>query len=199
MINPMGWFLILVLAALTVGSLADETEPEDLGVITDRRAVILESPYEVSDFRHFTLDFMPMVPPTNKITLVLTNGILTLSNLAALPSGRMVLGLRSTCLDGSESAVKLYRLTIRRGDPPKPTAKVITLIRGSAEETNITERALIRVREMRPVVPPPPFPGEQPQAMKYPSPPPLPRSTNETYAQSMDRMAAHYARLRKKD
>lgn len=191
----MVYFVVLVV--LAVLAIADETDPEDLGVITAKLGLHLESQTSRPDIRHYELEFLPSTPPTNHIKLIFTNALITLKDLAALPSGRILLGLKSVCLDGTESAVKLYTLDIRRVAPPSPSARVVHI--GGSEavpEKDSLPKAVERLRSssvLRSTLPPLPPQGDQ-----LP-PPPLPGGTNSAYAEHLDRMADFYSKTRRRN
>lgn len=203
--------LLLALAIIAAVSAADETEVEDLGVITAKVGIVLEKDTERADWSHFVLEFLPQTPPTNLVTLTLTNDFLTLAELVRLPSGRVIMGVKSVCNDGTESTLKLYKFDIRRAGPPTPKARTIQILRGEeSPEPNTLSNKLQRLRESRPIEPPP-VPQTQPQrrgergpippASEWPKPDvrparalPLPGGRNETYAQHLDRMAEFYAK-----
>lgn len=165
------FILILVLADIT-----------DLGVMTPRRGFVLERNTKRKDWSHFRAEFTSY-PSSNKVTLILTNQLLTLDNLVALPSGRTVLGLVSVCQDGQESATNKLEFEIWRAEPPMPTITP-TFLGGEP----IAEH---RMPVKRIVYPPLPFTPTNRQATLRDSepPPPLPNSKNETYAQHLDKIA----------
>lgn len=200
--------IVLLLALVVIATLAaaDDTDFEDLGVITAKVGIVLEKETSRSDWSHFVIEFQPMTPPTNAVTLTLTNDFVTLSNLVKLPSGRTLMGLKSVFRDGTESKIILYKLDIRRADPPAPKARTIQILDGSAPEINSLSNTLRRLRESRPVIEPPAPPRSQrgpiPPAEAWPAPAvvparvlrALPGGTNRTYAQHLDSMAEYYSR-----
>lgn len=174
--------------ALTVAIYAAE-EIEDLGVLTPNKAILLEKDTTRPDWHHFVAELVPALPPTNVVTLILTNEYLTLSNLVALPSGPTLLGLRSACLDDTQSATKLFKFEIRRDAPPKPKARMIHVLPTKPPEKDDVHKALQRQHSGQ-LRSPPPMPG-QIAALRFPGP--LPHATNQSYAQHLDAMADFYA------
>jgi hypothetical protein len=122
--------------------------PADLGVVTPRHGIILNSETTRPDFKQFEADFKSS-GDTNIVTLTITNVLIMPSDLVRLPSGRTVMGLRSRFADGSVSDRALYTFDLRRADPPKPSAKLAVVTAGG-DDTNapINESG----------VPPPPMP-----------------------------------------
>ena len=117
--------ILAVLAFIAALVAMDDTEPEDLGTLTPRTAVVLTHDSGRTDFLHFVVE---VARGTNVLhTFTTTNLILFASNFTALPSGRLVLGLASVWVDGSQSAVKLY--TIRWAPVSRPpSAHVVTVL-----------------------------------------------------------------------
>lgn len=160
----------------------------DLGVLTPQRAFVLERNSNRPDFSHFEAEFISF-PSSNRMTLRLTNDLLTISEVAALPSGRTVLGLISVWSDG-QSAASFYRFDIRR-EPPAPP-----IVRPTALSSTLSEKQGILRAIRQPKIdrtPPLPFtPTNRPQASVDQSPPPLPNGNSRTYGQHLDRMAEFY-------
>lgn len=205
--------LVIVLAVLLVIAaieLMADDEIEDLGVITSKIGIQFDKQTTRPGFSHFVLELMPLIPPTNIVMLKVTNDFITLQDLAALPSGRIVLGLATVFEDGSTSAAKLYRFDIRRGPPPAPRATVFQILR--VPEVNVATSLAEILAQRKPTPPVPPLPAPfrvtglpikrtippaedwPPPAMRGRIPPPLPQGTNETYGQHLDDMADYYSR-----
>ncbi len=163
---------------------AQASELIDLGTITPRRAIVLERNTDRPDWSHFKAEFLSLAPSSNQVTLILTNDLLTLSNLVGLPSGPAVVGLRSVTSDGTESPTVLFKLDIRRAEPPAPGARAIKL-EGQTNASETLHRAMERHRKSREIAPPA-VPGStnKPEATFE-----LPRSKSETYGQHLDQIA----------
>lgn len=184
--------LLLVLLFLAGVSAADETDPDDLGVITATVGVGLEPCKTRKDFDHFLIEFLPQLWPTNKVTLIVTNKLLVLDDLVAVPHGPALMGVRSVCADGTESPIKIYKLDIRRDAPTAPKAhRVFTATRIHASPT--TEQLLNERRHQHALTNQlPPIPGTNKPAALFPGP--LPNGKPMTYSQHMDEMREYYAR-----
>lgn len=152
----------------------------DLGTITPNKAWVLERNTSRPDFSHFEADLLSLAPTSNRVTLVLTNDLLTITNLAALPSGPTIMSLTSICEDGSESEPVLFKLDIRRAEPPPPSIRVIELIDGS-DVTNRLQHAMRNFRKRR-LVNEPSVPG----ATNIQVGSPLPNARSRTYGQWQD-------------
>lgn len=183
----------ILLTLASIGTFAAEIE--NLGTVTPRTGIVLESYTSRSDFMHFMAEFFPVTPPTNKVEMVITNGFLTLTNLAALPSGKTLLGLKSVCKDGTESAVKLYSFEIWRAAPPAPGAHIIQILTGPEKDENTVAKELEEIGRKRRALPPPPIPGQKASTN---APEPLPMAKGETYEVGLDRMAEHYKSIGKR-
>lgn len=137
-----------------------------------------------------------MTPPTNLITLTMTNEYLTVTNLAQVPSGPGIMGVRSVFTDGEESEVALYRYDLRRGKPSAPSATPVHIGTTNEVENSLTNR-LRRIREGRRTMPPPLPPGIVGEAQaKAPQPfvRELPNATNWSYSQHLDWLADRAAK-----
>lgn len=102
----------------------------DLGVISPRHGILLDTQTTRPDFQHFEVELKP-ADTTNVTTLTLTNVLLTVDDMVALPSGRTVMGLKSYFWDGSVSDLAIYTFDLRRADPPTPSAVRAALSAGS--------------------------------------------------------------------
>lgn len=132
-------------------------EIEHLGVISQRRAVVLESCTNRTDFLHFRI---AIKSGTNIYTLIRTNDLLTLVDLERVPDGPIIMGVQSVCQDGHMSPVALFWVTVSRQEPSAPRARV-TIIGDTNQSPTFTnalnllqaERAL-RVQEpLTPAIP----------------------------------------------
>lgn len=167
-------------------------EVEHLGIISFRSGIELECHTDRHDVR-FALEFFPRTPPTNRVSMTLTNRLMTLADLTALPSGRILMGVKTTCHDGEESGISLYTFDIHRAPPPRPSARRVGLL-GVTNAVNTTEREMNRRRQSTRALSLPPIPGEP--VLTIPSP--LPGGTNRSYAEHLDRMAQHYSTARRR-
>lgn len=127
----------------------------DLGVISPRRGVSLV--HSRPDLSHFRLELLPETPPTNSVTLTITNGFLQSANLAGLPDGPGIVGVTAVFNDGEESEMAIYRYDLRRGRPAKPSATPVTIL-GEGLTPNGLTNEIRAIRSMAPVAPPPPLP-----------------------------------------
>lgn len=129
---------------------------DHLGTITPRRAISISSVINREDFAYFVVEVIPRNPPTNVVTLTVTNGLLTADLMEKVPDGRGVLGVRSVFNDGIESEVSLYTYDLRREPPPKPVLTPVG-VSSAPEESKSLTGALRRIT--RRLIPPPPLPG----------------------------------------
>lgn len=179
----MKLLLLSVLISVSAG------EPIDLGTITPRRAIVLERNTGRPDWSHFKVEFFSLALTSNQVTLILTNELLTISNLVGLPSGPTIVGLRSVTLDGMESPIVLFRLDIRRAEPPSPGARVINIGKTNTGET--IHGAIERHRQSRELAPPP-IPGQTNRVDVSE----LPNGISKTYSQYQDELADERRRNR---
>lgn len=130
----------------------------DLGVITDRTAILLERCTNRTDFLHFKVELQALRFPSNTVIFTTANSMLKLEDLAAMPPGPVIMGVSSECRDGAASPIALFRLDLRRDPPKPPTARVVGLLNtpkeGRASLTNAIQAARQRAIEG------PPLPGE---------------------------------------
>ncbi len=155
----------------------------DLGTITSRRAIVLMKNTDRPDWHHFKLELLSLSPTSNHVVLILTNNLLTLSNLVGLPSGSVVAGLESVTADGMVSpTTKLYKLDIRRAEPPEPGMEMIEF---NAETNTTTIHQAIEQHHKLRRISPPPVPGQtnKPEGRE------LPGGKQKTYAQHQDELA----------
>jgi hypothetical protein len=150
----------------------------DLGVLSPNRGFVLGRNTDRPDFAHYQAELISF-PSSNRLSLRLTNELLTLSEVAALPSGRTVLDLVAVYQDGQQSASTLYRFDIRRGVPPAPSARP-TVLSAVVSEAKPFQRP-------RPVHGSPPVPFGTNQVA---SPPPaMPGGRSKTYGEHLDQVA----------
>jgi hypothetical protein len=154
----------------------------DLGVLSPQRGFVLERNTGRPDFSHYQADLISF-PSSNRLTLRLTNELFTLDQVAALPSGKTVLGLVSVYRDGQTSAATLYRFDIRRGPPPAPS------MRPTALRSIVSDSKPFQQLKRPANYPPLPFGTNQVESV-----PEIPRGKNETYGEHLDKMADFYAR-----
>lgn len=142
---------------------AVHSEVPSLGVISPKRAVFLEHP-ERPDFVLFRVELKPEAPPTNVVTLTVTNNLLTITNLIGVPDGPGVLGAVAVFADGEESEMALYRYDLRRNRPAKPVLRSTTILT-PPEPTNSLINEIRAIRAAAHSVMPPPLPKDtSPQA-----------------------------------
>ena len=201
--------IVIIVALLVIAAIeaSADTDIEDLGVITPKKEIVLEHTAERSDIRHFLLDFAPIAAPTNQIHFVSTNDTLRVDNLGALPSGPILMTVRTACKDGSVSAPRLYRFELWRAEPPAPRARVVEILGGEEERTNSIAQILETRRTIeRSKLPTPPLPTDArrvtasspiPPAVEPPRP--LPSGTNKTYSEHLDSMARFYNKRRRNE
>jgi hypothetical protein len=195
----------------------EDADPEavvDLGVVSPKNAITLHRNSTRSDFSHFVLEFLPRAVDTNQASFGVTkfnftNDLVQVSDLRALPSGPILMGLHSVYQDGSHSALSLYKFELWRAAPPTPYARTIQVLEGSVSEPETIKEALDRRSSRSPVVYPP-LPGSQRDSRSHwegPIPPAefwpsrtnqpsraLPGGKNKTYSEFQDEMADHYNR-----
>lgn len=215
---PMNCFLLAVLLVLAGVSIADETEPEDLGTVDPDHGILLHKDTSRSDWVAFYCEFLPLdTYNTNAIPLTLTNDVVQVKDLAPLPSGRIVVSLQNVFNTGgakdvygglTKGAVHVYRFELRRAEPPAPSATKITILPQRAYTNNTIVQEWIRLTQLHDTNLPPmpvttdtqPLPSErQSEARRLPitnqariqmtRPPALPNANNKTYAQHLDEMA----------
>lgn len=169
----------------------------DLGVITPRTGATISLNSTRPGFVWFLIEVKPSVPPTNLVALTLTNNLLTVGDMAPVPSGPGILGVRSIYSDGEESEVALYRYDLRRSKPSAPSMS-LTHVGGPPEPESSLTNEMRRIRERR-AMPTPPAP-EYTSGLQYDQPKrkqivyiesvkPLPGGTNLSYGQFRDRLA----------
>lgn len=142
-------FLLIACLSLTAA---------DLGVISPRHGILLNTQTTRTDFHRFEVELKPS-GTTNVVTLTLTNNLITVDDMAALPSGRTTMGVKSCFLDGSVSDLAIYAFDLRRAAPPAPSARRATLRAGSEPPKSLINE--LERRYMEQAMPPPPSPWIQ--------------------------------------
>lgn len=147
----------------------------DLGYITPTTGIHIESGRD-ANLVNLHIEFYPQQPPTNVVTIVKTNTLLTIADLTNLPPGRVIMGIKSYHADGSESDVSLYSFELRRHKPAPPVAKAVGIMSVPMTiHTNVSftpkQSAILTALQSRP---------------RPTIPPPLP-GTNVTYSESLER------------
>jgi hypothetical protein len=169
-------FLLLVPVCLSAA------EIKDLGVISSTSLIELHKCERRKDFALFKVEILPrnMRGWTNKVTFTTTNNFLKLDDLAAVPEGVAIMGVRSYCADGTPSPVALFKIDVQRDGPDAPTATVSQILRMPQEQK--IEHV---IQALTPVTPPPPLPGQTnaPRAAM-----PLPGGSGSSYAQYQQRL-----------
>lgn len=159
--------VVLILGLLSQGI-------TDLGVITERKGIMLEACTNRTDFLHFKVELQALRFPSNTVAFVKTNALLTMEDLVAMPPGPVIMGVSSTCRDGSESPMALFRMDVRRDPPKAPTARVVGLPVSEQSKTTILDA--MRAVRSKPVDPPA-LSGVVRTEMF-----PMPNSTNNSYS-----------------
>lgn len=187
-------FLLAVFAAPVIG--ADLTQ---LGVMTDRRAIILERSTERPDHAFFRVELQALGWPSNTVQFVKTNALLTMNDFSGM-TGPCIMAVHSVCSDGGESGPALFRLDVRRDPPDRPTAKMIWLLNTNRATSTTRDLRLLRTNMV--VEPQAPsmtlgITNDRGSLSQTLQAEPLPNSRNETYEQyvlRMQRMAAEGVR-----
>lgn len=169
----------------------------NLGVISQKHAVLLTNECSRADFAGFYVEFKP-TGNSNVFLVVLPKSadVLTLEHLSQVPSGTGVLGVQCAYENGDRSEVALFRYDLRRSTPAKPSARLIEVLGASEGEKGLTNE-IRKIRERR-VTPTPPWPTEFTSGLDAPvpkrqqivdRPTALPNGTNLSYFQFLDRLA----------
>lgn len=185
---------LAVLILIAAAAIADETDPEDLGVVTPNRGFHLSFESPRDDLSHFELECLPSTPPTNIIKFILTNVVVTLIDLAPLPSGKILMGVKSVSVDGTASPMKLYRFRIIRSSIPAPKVKGVKILADDAKPGEGLGQAIQSLIQRRPEPPPAPVPLGLLLTNRALKIPPLPGGTNTSYAEALDRIANSHMR-----
>lgn len=192
--NAKIW-LALVLAVTFVARSADTNVAarvhrniEDLGVFTVHSMIVLEKCERRKDFVHFKIEILPrnMRGWTNRVTIITTNDFLKMDDLAAVPEGVAIMGVRSMCADSVYSNVSLYKIDVQRDPPDAPTARKVGILHMPIEQ-NIDHV----LHSLEVPTPPPPAPPGMSNSSPVPTRtyvPPLPNGTNQSYAQYQHRL-----------
>jgi hypothetical protein len=164
---------------------------EDLGVFTTHSMIMLEKCERRKDFFNFKIEVLPrnLRGWTNRVTIVTTNSSLTMDDLAAVPEGVAIMGIRSMCADSTYSPVRLYRIDVQRDPPSAPTARKVEILHNPAEQK--IEHIIQNMEASAAVSPPPPMPAGMTNSSPVPlrtHAQPLPGGTNESYAQHQFRL-----------
>ena len=167
---------ILVAVASLILSYADEIEiPKHLGVLSPATALWLKENTTRPDFSHFEVEAVSLAGAATNVQRVFfttTNALVTLTNLAALPPGRAMIGLVSASRDGTVSAAHFYSVDIQKEERlPAPSAEIVRILPSNRTgASNSVERRLEEIRQ-RPGPEPPPVPGQAPLPNAYLIPP----------------------------
>lgn len=183
--QPHVLLLLLCLAAEPVAS-----EIVDLGVFSENSVLNLEGCKRRKDFSRFQIEFLPQNARgmTNKVTITTTNDVLKLGDLATVPQGVAIMGVRSYCEDGAVSELALYRIDVQRAGPSKPRVMLRRALKPVSEQQieHVIER-LEAPTEFPPMPPMPPIPGTN-AAIVRTALLPLPGGTNDSYARYQHRL-----------
>lgn len=181
----------------------------DLGVISPHRGLILERNTSRPDWSHYKAEFLSL-PSSNLFRLDCYSDMINIESLGPVPSGPAILGVRSVTTDGQESQVSLYKLDIRRAEPPAPTVRAIQILQPRNAPQSLTN-AIQRFRDDR-IMQIPPRPARRVESEVqggmvlsdsfgtnliaapdlHQMPQPMPEATNQTYGQKLDAMADFY-------
>lgn len=112
--------LMRLLLLLFVSASALASDIIDLGVLSERRAVLLR-PSTEPDFSHYDIE-LRWINVVQKLTT--TNQLLTIYDIPA--RGRATLWIRAVCLDGSEGPVRGYVVWVRRDQPAPVIAEMVS-------------------------------------------------------------------------
>jgi hypothetical protein len=129
----------------------------DLGVISPRHGILLNTETTRPDFKSFEAEFKPS-SSTNVVTLTITNTLITVDDLSVVPSGRTIMGLKSNFLDGSVSDMSIYTFDLRRASAPAPSAVRAPLRAGSDESKSLISE-LNAIQNAQAIPPPMPSRG----------------------------------------
>ena len=183
----MSYIILVILCVLAGISAADETDPEDLGIIDAQIGIQLHQDTSSKEWRAFYAEFFPLETyKTNMIPMLFTNTIVKASDLEELPSGKIRLDLYSIYGDGSKSDPVHYRFALKKEKPPAPSASRIFILPQPEFLTNGTTT----VDKFRlPRVTTNDLPPLPPTTLIISIPPPLPNATNKTYSEHMAEVA----------
>jgi hypothetical protein len=211
-VKALVWFLVLgmMLAAARCSVRAQPGPPgwatnlppakpsiTDLGVITPDTIIQLKPCERRKDFAMFKVEILPRNARgwTNKVVIQTTNDFLRIDDLAAVPEGHAIMGVRSYCSNGDASAVALFRIDVQRDLPDPPKAEVSHVLRNRTEQK--IEHVIDNMSNQ--ATPPPPAPPgmtNKPSAVPtrtHTRTEPLPGGHAETYAQYQARLEKAFA------
>jgi hypothetical protein len=193
MMNAKTWMALAFAAALAGRASTNDPprvrrEIEDLGVFTVHSMIVLEKCERRKDFVLFKIEILPrnLRGWTNRVTITTTNDYLKMDDLAAVPEGTAIMGIRSMCADSTYSPLKLYKIDVQRDPPDAPTARKVEILHMPLEQ-NIDHV----LQSMDAPTPPPPAPPGITNVSPVPTRtyvPPLPNGTNQSYAQYQYRL-----------
>jgi hypothetical protein len=161
----------------------------DLGVITPDSIINLEKCERRKDFFRFRVEILPRNARgwTNKVQFYTTNDFLKIDDLAAVPDGVAIMGVRSYCANGDASPVALFRIDVQRDPPDAPKATKAQILRMPSEQ--VIEHVIESLEP--PPGPLPPMPAGMTNKSAVPLRSyvePLPNGTNSSYAQWQHRL-----------
>lgn len=195
--NASLWTALAFVLALAGCHVEASDEPgarrkiEDLGVFTTHSMLVLEKCERRKDFFNFKIEILPrnLRGWTNCVTIITTNSSLTMDDLAAVPEGKAIVGVRSMCADSTYSPVRLYLIDVQRDPPDAPTMRKVEILHKAAEQ-NI-EHVIQNLDASAAATPPPPMPPGMTNKSAVPLRtfvPPLPGGSNTSYAQYQFRL-----------
>lgn len=97
-----------------------------LGTISPKRAVSLS--HTMPDLSYYRVEVAPEAPPTNIVTLTITNAMIYATNMVGIPDGPGILGVTAVFTDSEESETVLYRYHLRRKRPARPVATPVAVL-----------------------------------------------------------------------
>lgn len=187
--------LNVAIVLMAVGWVVLSAEVPDIGVISPRRAMTLGENTTRPDFVSFTVEVRSEASPTNFITFTLTNTVLTVMDMARVPSGPGIIGVKANYADGEESEMVVGRYDLRRGRPPGPSIEA-THPEGSGQRKRTLSDEIWKIRGQR-RIPVPPLPGQMTTNTVWrPGDRPLTGGTNRDYGQHLDGLADRSSKRR---
>lgn len=171
---------------------------DPLIVISPKRGAAIGLHSTRPQFVSFRVEFLPDGPPTNLITLAVTNDLLRVEDLPQVPSGQGLMGVRAVFADGEESEVALSWYYLHRNRPSAPSVTPVAIGTTNEVESSLSDE--IRKIQRRRVIPAPPMPPGVVSDAELATVPtehfirPLPDATNRAYSQYLDSLADRSAK-----
>jgi hypothetical protein len=175
----------LLLAVSVLASLTRGDEFRDLGVLTPRMAIPLERNTERGDFAFFQIEARSLAF-TNSIKFNTTNQFLFASNFVQMPSGKILLAVKTIAIDGTGSPVSTHTFELWRSAPLKPVVGKVINLSGSPAQDSLDKAMERRKKALEASAVPPPIPG---MASIIPAAQPMAGGKPEDYSQHLDQQA----------